>query len=44
MVSSEKDDLNLLEVIASVKGYESEKEEAYVCILFDLMLYRYSDI
>lgn len=41
---SSKEDLELLAVISSVKGYESVNESQYVCVLFDLLLYRYTDL
>ena len=41
---STADDLELLAQIASVKGYEAVNEQQYVCVLFDLLLYRYTDL
>lgn len=38
---SQKEDLHLFEVIAMAKGYEQNNEESYVCMLFDLLLYRH---
>jgi hypothetical protein len=36
----EKEDLDLIEAISLTKGFESVNESEYICILFDLMLYR----
>lgn len=41
---STADDLELLAQIASVKGYEAVNEQQYVCVLFDLLLYRHTDL
>jgi len=38
---SQKEDLYLFEVIAMAKGYEENNEDQYVCMLFDLLLYRF---
>lgn len=44
VISSEAQDLELLSEISLVKGFESYEEQKYICVLFDLMLYRYSEI
>jgi hypothetical protein len=43
-VSSTQEDLQLLSIISGQKGYESINEQQYVCILFDLLLYRYTEL
>lgn len=39
-----KEDLELLATVAAVKGYESINEQQYVCVLFDLLLYRFTEL
>ena len=34
----------LFNAITEYKGFESMKESQYVCILFDLLLYRYPEL
>ena len=34
-------DIEFLETVAGVKGFEQELGDIYVCILFDLLLYKY---
>jgi len=44
MQVSSSDDLKLLEAISTIKGFEANEENKYVCILFDLMLYRCKEL
>ena len=39
-----REDLELLATVAAVKGYESINEQQYVCVLFDLLLYRFTEL
>jgi hypothetical protein len=40
----EQEDTELLSSISATKGFEQVNENEYICILFDLMLYRYPDL
>jgi hypothetical protein len=37
----EMQNIEFLEQLADSKNFESENEEAYICVLFDLLLYKY---
>ena len=39
--ASHEFDAELMESIVKKKGFESQDEGSYICILFDLLLYRY---
>jgi len=39
-----KSNTEFLDIVASMKGFEQEIGEIYVCILFDLMLYKYPEL
>lgn len=39
----EDEDTALLSAVAATKGFEKDANE-YICILFDLMLYRYPEL
>ena len=36
--------VQFLDTVASMKGFESEIGDIYICILFDLMLYKYPEL
>ena len=36
--------VEFLDTVASMKGFESEIGDIYICILFDLMLYNYPEL
>jgi hypothetical protein len=36
--------VDFLDTVASMKGFESEIGDIYICILFDLMLYNYPEL
>lgn len=39
-----KSNVEFLDIVASMKGFEQEIGEIYICILFDLMLYKYPEL
>lgn len=41
---NEEEDTDLLSAVAATKGFEKVSENEYICILFDLMLYRYPEL
>lgn len=43
-IPGEEEDTDLLSAVAATKGFESVNENEYICILFDLMLYRYPEL
>ena len=36
--------IEFLDTVASMKGFENEIGDIYICILFDLMLYKYPEL
>ena len=36
--------MQFLNTVASMKGFEQEIGEIYICILFDLLLYKYNEL
>lgn len=41
---NEQNNVEFLNTVASMKGFEFEIGEIYICILFDLMLYKYNEL
>lgn len=39
-----KSNVDFLDLVASMKGFEQEIGDIYICILFDLMLYKYPEL
>jgi hypothetical protein len=42
--ANEQSNVEFLNTVASMKGFEQEIGEVYVCILFDLMLYKFNEL
>ena len=40
----EQNNIEFLDTVASMKGFEFEIGDIYICILFDLMLYKYNEL
>ena len=40
----EQNNIEFLDTVATMKGFEHEIGEIYICILFDLMLYKYNEL
>ncbi len=41
---NEQTNVEFLNTVATMKGFEHEIGEIYICILFDLMLYKYNEL
>jgi len=42
--NEEKENIELIEAIATFYNFESVNPDEYICMLFDLMLYRYPQL